>query len=255
MKKTYLICALLSVLVWGSACRSPYHLQHIERTRILIDKTYDAQPDMAAKAWIQPYQAQVDSMMNPVVGRVGCYLEADRPESPLSNLLTDILIWAGKDYQEKPDFAVYNIGGMRAALAEGDVTIGDVLEVAPFDNKICFVNLTGTKVKELFSQIAMQRGEGVSHGVELEITKDGQLKSARLNGKEIDDAATYRIATIDYVAQGNDKMTAFKSSTDINQPEGEENNVRFVIMDYLREMAKQGITVTAKKEGRIIVKE
>ena len=144
---------------------------------------------------------------------------------------------------------------MRAALAEGDVTIGDVLEVAPFDNKICFVNLTGTKVKELFSQIAMQRGEGVSHGVELEITKDGQLKSARLNGKEIDDAATYRIATIDYVAQGNDKMTAFKSSTDINQPEGEENNVRFVIMNYLREMAKQGITVTAKKEGRIIVKE
>lgn len=50
-------------------------------------------------------------------------------------------------------------------------------------------------------------------------------------------------------------MTAFKSSTDINQPEGEENNVRFVIMNYLREMAKQGITVTAKKEGRIIVKE
>ena len=239
----------------ASSCHSPYHLQHLERTRILIDKTYDAHPDAAAIAWLQPYQAKVDSMMNPIVGHVGCYLAADRPESPLSNLLTDILVWAARDYKETPDFAVYNIGGMRAALAEGDVTIGDVLEVAPFDNKICFVSLTGAKVKELFSQMAMQGGEGVSHEVQLEITKDGKLKSAKVKGKNIDDAATYRIATIDYVAQGNDKMTAFKSATDINQPEAEENNVRYIIMNYLREMAKQNIIVTAKKEGRIVVTE
>ena len=191
--------------------------------------------------------------MNPIVGHVGCYLAADRPESPLSNLLTDILVWAAKDYKETPDFAVYNIGGMRAALAEGDVTIGDVLEVAPFDNKICFVSLTGAKVKELFSQMAMQGGEGVSHEVQLEITKDGKLKSAKVKGKNIDDAATYRIATIDYVAQGNDKMTAFKSATDINQPEAEENNVRYIIMNYLREMAKQNIIVTAKTYILIIL--
>ena len=81
------------------------------------------------------------------------------------------------------------------------------------------------------------------------------MKSAKVKGKNIDDAATYRIATIDYVAQGNDKMTAFKSATDINQPEAEENNVRYIIMNYLREMAKQNIIVTAKKEGRIVVTE
>ena len=253
MKKKYFFWGI--ILMLASSCHSPYHLQHLERTRILIDKTYDAHPDAAAIAWLQPYQAKVDSMMNPIVGHVGCYLAADRPESPLSNLLTDILVWAAKDYKETPDFAVYNIGGMRAALAEGDVTIGDVLEVAPFDNKICFVSLTGAKVKELFSQMAMQGGEGVSHEVQLEITKDGKLKSAKVKGKNIDDAATYRIATIDYVAQGNDKMTAFKSATDINQPEAEENNVRYIIMNYLREMAKQNIIVTAKKEGRIVVTE
>ena len=255
MKKVYIVSALMSVLVWGNACRTPYHLQHIERTRILIDNTYDTPTDAATTAWFQPYKAHVDSMMNPVVGRVGCYLYADRPESSLSNLLTDILMWAANDYQEKPDFAVYNIGGMRAALAEGEVTIGDVLEVAPFENKICFVTLTGVKVKELFAQIAEQSGEGVSHGVQLAITKDGKLKSALLHGKEIDENASYRIATIDYVAQGNDRMTAFKSATDINQPTAEENNVRYVIMNYLREMSKQGIIVTAQKEGRITITE
>ena len=178
-------------------------------------------------------------------------MAADRPESNLSNLLTDILVWAGKDYGERPDFAVYNIGGMRSAFAKGEVTYGDVLDVAPFENKICFVTLTGAKVKELFAQIAAAGGEGVSHGVELVITKDGRLKSARLDGREIDPEARYRIATLDFVAQGNDNMTAFKSATDVNSPAGKDNNVRFIIMKYMQEKMKQGMSVSSKTEGRI----
>ena len=79
----------------------------------------------------------------------------------------------------------------------------------------------------------------------------GRLKSARLNGKEIDPAGEYRIATLDFVAQGNDNMTAFKSSTDINSPTSKDNNVRFIIMKYMQEMMKQGKSVDAKIEGRI----
>ena len=108
---------------------------------------------------------------------------------------------------------------------------------------------------ELFRQVASTGGEALSHGVELVITADGQLKSARLNGKEIDPQAQYRIATIDYVAQGNDKMLAFKKKTDANLPQEVSNNVRFVIMEFLREQMKQGIVVDREVEGRITVIE
>ena len=146
------------------------------------------------------------------------------------------------------------MGGIRAALSKGKVTYGDVLDVAPFENKICFLTLSGEKVLELFSQIAMRGGEGVSKGVQLVITKDGQLLSARVNGKEIDPQASYRITTIDYLAQGNDGMPAFKSGTDLNSPKDDKNNARYVITDYFREMMKAGKAVDAKVEGRIIIR-
>ncbi len=236
-----------------SSCSTGYEVTGFERSRILIDSTYDTAADKAVAGFMKPYKRQVDSIMSPVVGISAEYMAADRPESNLSNLLTDILVWAGKDYGERPDFAVYNIGGIRSAFAKGKVTYGDVLDVAPFENKICFVTLTGAKVKELFAQIAAAGGEGVSHGVELVITKDGRLKSARLDGREIDPEARYRIATLDFVAQGNDNMTAFKSATDVNSPAGKDNNVRFIIMKYMQEKMKQGMSVSSKTERRIKV--
>ena len=83
----------------------------------------------------------------------------------------------------------------------------------------------------------------------LRITADGQLAEASLHGKPIDPTAKYRIATLDYLAQGNDKLVAFKAKTDVVSPQDEHNNVRYIIMDYFREHQNVG----AAKEGRIIV--
>ena len=253
MKKYLIILAATSAMVM-TACTTHYKLTDVSRTRILVDKTYDANPDAKAMAFLAPYKQKVDSIMGPVVGEVAHNMAASRPESDLSNLLPDIFVYMAKNYGEKPDFAVYNMGGIRSAFAKGKVTYGDVLDVAPFENKICFLTLTGEKVKELFAQIAKRGGEGVSKGVELVITKDGQLVSARLNGKEIDPSAKYRVTTIDYLAQGNDGLVAFKSATDLKSPQEDSNNARYVIRDYFQEMMKQGIVVDAKVEGRIVIK-
>ena len=204
----------------------------VERTRILIDSSYDASPDRAATAFMAPYKAHVDS---------------------LTNLLSDILVWGGQAFNEHPDFAVYNVGGIRASLSKGAVTIGDVLDMAPFENKICFLTLSGSKVLELFRQITAQGGQGVSHSVRLVMDKDGNLLSATINGEPVDKARDYRIATLDYVAQGNDKMDAFKAKTNVVSPQSEENNIRYIIMNYFRYFMKQGKTVDSKVEGRIKV--
>jgi 2',3'-cyclic-nucleotide 2'-phosphodiesterase (5'-nucleotidase family) len=146
------------------------------------------------------------------------------------------------------------MGGVRADLPKGNVTYGDVLDVAPFENKIAFATMRGDVVLELFRQMAAVGGEGVSHEVRLVITKDGQLVSATLSGKPVDPQKDYRVATIDYLLGGNDKMEAFKKCRDINAPKDNNNNARFVIMDYFREMAKDGKEVDSQIEGRVIVK-
>ena len=248
-----MVLASMALLTTSSAFAQKYKVAKVERTRILIDKRWDAQPDAEAAAFLAPYKSKVDSIMGPVVGTTAHDMTRHRPESELSNLLCDILVWGGKAFNEQPVFAVYNMGGIRSNLPKGKITVGDVNDMAPFENKICFLTLTGEKVTELFQQIAHRGGEGLSQAVRLVITKDGKLASASIHGEPIDLAKTYRIATLDYLAEGNDQLVAFKSGTDVLSPKRKENNVRYIIMDYFREMQKQGKSVESKIEGRCVV--
>lgn len=250
-RKYYIAIPVIAAALAG--CTPSTRIANIERSRILIDSRYDNNTDTELTKFLAPYKQKVDSMMSPVAGRAAQHLQAGRPESKLSNLLADILIWGGKAFNERPDFAVYNIGGIRASLAKGDITYGNVLDVAPFENKICFVTMSGKDVMELFKQIATVGGEGISHGVNLKITEKGTLNNATLNGKPINPDASYRIATIDYLAQGNDNMEAFKKATNANMPEGETNNVREIIINYMKEMTAKGMEINSEIEGRIVI--
>lgn len=247
------LASTVMLLMASPAFAQKYKVAKVERTRILVDQKWDAQPDAEAARFIAPYKSKVDSIMGPVVGHIAHGMTRHRPESELSNLLCDILIWGGKQFEEQPVFAVYNMGGIRSNLAKGKVTIGDVNDMAPFENKICFLTLKGDKVLELFQQIAHRGGEGLSHAVRMVITRDGKLKSVTLNGEPIDPEKSYRVATLDYLAEGNDQLVAFKSGTDVFAPKQKENNVRYIIMNYFREMKAQGKVVESKIEGRCSV--
>lgn len=243
----------MTVTVMLTACKHHYEVAGIQRSRILIDARYDANPDQRAAEFLKPYRHKVDSVMGPIVGRSAKYMTAQRPEGTLSNLLADILVWAAKEYGEQPAFGLYNMGGVRADLPKGNVTYGDVLDVAPFENKIAFITLKGDVLLDLFRQIASTGGEGLSHSVRMVITQDLGLKSVTINGQPIDPQKDYRIATIDYLLGGTDKMEAFKRGTDINSPKDASNNTRFIIMNYFREMTKQGREVDSNIEGRVNV--
>ena len=255
MNKALRFLTGVALLTSLGACSSHYMLSNVSRTRIVVDSRYDNRPDAEAAQFLIPYTQKVDSAMGPTIAMVAHDMAATRPESDLSNLLSDILVWGAKDYGEKPDLGVYNMGGIRAALTKGKVTYGDVLAIAPFENKICFLTLTGEKLLKLFQQMAVRGGEGVSHGAELVISSDGKLLSARLHGKEIDLKAEYRVTTIDYLAQGNDGMTAFKECTNLVAPQEESNNSRYIIMNYFKDKTAKGETISAKVEGRIVVNE
>ena len=84
-------------------------------------------------------------------------------------------------------------------------------------------------------------------------TKDGKLKSVTRNGDPVDPEKNSRGATLDYHAEGNDQLVAFKSGTDVFAPKQKENNVRYIIMNYFREMQAQGKMVESKIEGRCVV--
>ncbi len=111
---------------------------------------------------------------------------------------------------------------------------------------------------ELFREMAEAGGEGVSHSVRMVIhwdkkTSKYRLVSVNVNGEPVDPQRDYRIVTIDYLLGGTDKMMSFKKGSNINSPQDASNNSRFVIMNYFREMNRQGKIVDAEIEGRIVI--
>lgn len=216
------------------------------------DSVYDKDPDAGAVALLKTYQLRKDSIMSPVIGHSAANLVSYRPESPLSNLLADVIKQStAKLTGEKVDVAVMNMGGIRSALSEGEITYGDVFEITPFENALCLLTMDGATLLRLFEQIAALHGEGLS-GARLVISKDGKLLEATVAGKAIDPQAVYRIATIDYLAEGNDKMTAFRDAKSKTFPA--DGLLRDALLNYVKECEQKGVFVQAKVEGRIVVK-
>ena len=204
-------------------------------------------------------KAVVDSVKAPVLGTVAATLVAERPESSLMNFAADALLCRARMYTgENIDIAITNKGGLRSELNEGVVTYGDIYNVFPFDNSIVTLTLDGGQLLRLFGEIASVGGEAVS-GARMTIVCDsGALRCGALvvRGCSIpgddDDwrRSEYRIVTNNYLAQGNDGLSALALGSDKKEY---GVTLRELIVDYVSELNGRGLPVTAVKDGRITV--
>lgn len=237
-----------------SSCNSGYSVTSIEGGRIEVTAAFDSNPDSAAMAVLAPYQRTVDSIMSPVIGQSARFMDRFRPESELSNLVADILRTSASYYiGRNADVAVTNMGGLRTSLPEGNITFGNIYEITPFENTLCIVTMDGVLLRQLFENIAGVHGEGLS-GARLEISEDGKLLSATVGGKEIEDNKEYKVATLDYLAEGNDHMDAFAKVSQEDKMVPENATVRQLFLNYVNEQSKAGKKIDSKIEGRITIK-
>lgn len=248
--------ALVGVLLFTS-CRSSHEAQsnfklsQIEGTRISIDSTWDVNPDKKAVAILEPYKKKIDQMMYEVIGFSEMKMEKGQPESLLSNLVAEVLRVSANEVLKHPaDIGIMNIGGLRSILPQGNIIVDAVYEILPFENSLCVLTMKGTEIKKLMEVIASLHGEGLS-GARLEITSDGKLLAATVQGQKIDDDRSYTVATIDYLADGNDGLTPLQNSTSRVCPEGK--TLRGLFLDYVRKQTADGKKITSKLDGRITV--
>ena len=208
-----------------------------------LDKKLD--PDFSAI--VDEYTASVSYKMEEVIGNCPQTIRKSAPESPLYNLTGDALIWMAKEYMDiDADVSLYNSGGLRSEISAGDLTIGDVYAVYPFDNVLSIVTLKGSDLKTMFNYVASSGGLPVSSSVKLVISNK-KVKSVTVNGKSIDNNKTYTVATIDYLVEL--KRYGFENATSrSDSPEV----IRDYFVEYFRHLAEQNNgKITAKTDGRV----
>lgn len=239
---------LLLLLPFVGLQAQDYKVRSFCWERIEITSDLDATPSAEAANIVAPYKASVDSMMAPPLGLSRVAMSPKRPESLLSNWAADVMIEGGTATGLEPaDMGLVNIGGLRNNMPEGIVRRGDIMLISPFENYVVVLEMKGKDLLELMRNIAAVKGEGVSSSVRMEISPDGDLLSCTIGGKEIDPNRIYTVATIDYLAEGNDKMYALKKAV-------KRHVIGILARDIMMEYVIKHRVIDSKIEGRIIIK-
>ncbi len=222
----------------------------IDYTLLPVDKRYDDRIDSAFTAKLDVYRHPVDSIMSVVLGTAATNMEATKPESLLTNWVSDAFVEIARQRSgARVDFSIINTGGVRTNIDAGDVTRGNLFSAFPFDNRLSIVTLRGSDVKALFDIISSRGGEGVSREVRL-VIKDGKTHSLTIAGKPVDDNRLYKIATLDYLANGNDNLVTFKQSV---ARRDYPDMIRGILEQYVLQLTAQGKSIEAVNDGRVVI--
>ncbi|WP_170971142.1 5'-nucleotidase C-terminal domain-containing protein [Ilyomonas limi] len=182
-----------------------------------------------------------------VIGFAIAPLYKKQPESPLGNLMADCMkLYAEKLYNKNVDAAFVNFSGMRAYIPKGDITIGTIFKVMPYDNKIVLLSIQGNIFRQFLDHQASLGGWPCS-GISMTI-KDKQAIDIQINNQPLEDTKTYTVAVADYIANGGNQCTMFKGLLQLNK----NHLFRTALIDYIASFTKAGKPVTATIENRIV---
>ena len=162
MKTTYKhTCCILAAALWLlSACTASRPEFDITSRLIPVDAHWNQTPEPQMEAIVSKYKTSVDSVMRIVIGTSSQYMEPKRPGSLLTNLSADIIKSEAPSVFGQPvDLAITNIGGIRNPLMQGEITLGEIYSIFPFDNTLCLIKLKGSDLRDLFDIIASRGGE------------------------------------------------------------------------------------------------
>lgn len=247
--------AISALFLWGffaASCNTSYQPQSVKYVDYRV--TTGNKKDSALMALLQPYSDSVNASMNAVVVVSENELEKKQPEGTLGNVMADaMLVKSRQAYKINVDAAFVNYGGIRlGSLAAGDITRGKIFELAPFDNIIVLLKVNGKTLQEFLNYIS-SRGGWPAAGVRWQIKSlaagqpGKQAVNVLVNGNAIDVNAMYTIAMVDYVANGGDDCTMFKSTPQINNG----YLYRDALTEYLADIHTQGKKLVTKIENRV----
>lgn len=208
----------------------------------------EARKDSSLTAMLQPYAASLNASMNKVIGFSNTNLTAKQPESGLGNFMADCMcMMAEKKFGKKVDAGFMNQGGIRSYIPKGNITVGKIFELMPFDNLVVLQEVKGNVLQQFLDHTAADGGWPVSSGLSMGI-KNKKAVNVFIAGKPLDENATYIIANSDYVAGGGSDCDMLKKIPQQNKG----YLLRDALIEFVTEMTKQGKPLDYSIEKRVV---
>lgn len=156
-------------------------------------------------------------------------------ECPIGNMITDAML-AFVD----ADIAFHNSGAIRRNISSGTFSLANLYDVLPFDNSMVSMDISGEELKNIIYQSAtLERGvlqlSGAQYTFKWNNTNDVELHEILIKGEPLDENATYRVVTNDFLAGGGDLYLGFLKATE----EKIEMSQRDAVMKYIQKKSAE----------------
>lgn len=241
---------LLALTTFCSQLLAADKITILERKLLAVKTSNQSKAGEEMQNMISPYKQMLNNKLNVVIGFTTSELKGYAPESPLSNFCADALLHYAQTHNKQPvDMALLNFGGLRKALPQGPINYMHVYELMPFENKAVIITLTGKELYSIVNNIALKNGAPIA-GLRLKIKNDSQIE-ASIQGQAIDPNKTYRIATSDYLAEGNDGFISLTKPNIMSL----DIKIRELLIEEIQATSSHGKTIEANLDQRIYVEK
>ncbi|MEM7631318.1 MAG: 5'-nucleotidase C-terminal domain-containing protein [Pseudomonadota bacterium] len=224
---------------------------------MLLDASVE--PDAAFIARIAEMGAPIEEMKTRVVAEAAEAIEGGRDvcramECPMGSLIADAMLDRVAD--QGIEIAIQNGGGIRASIDAGEITMGEVLTVLPFQNTLSTFQVTGSAIVAALEngvgQIEDGAGRfpqvaGMSYAFDASKPAGERVSDVMVGGAPIEMDKVYGVVSNNYVRNGGDGYAMF---VDAENAYDFGPDLADVTAEYL---AEQG-PFTPYTDGRITAK-
>lgn len=222
-------------------CRYDYNM-------VRMDSTFDRDADPKLASYVLKQKHKLDLEMEVVIGSCEESMSSFAPASPLSNFLTDVLLNRGPqriDPTRSCDISMLNFGGIRSQMSAGNVSVGDIFAISPFDNYLVLVEMKGSELLKCLKRFTEKFNAAYS-GAQITYS-NGRATQIKVNGQPIDEQRIYRLITLNFIVEGGDNLLsdiAFEKVT------YSEVTFRDFLIDEIRMMTKEGKNIRGHMDDR-----
>ena len=223
--------------------------------------TRNVVPDAEIAAVVEQYENRLSKQLDVPIATTAVELDSRNPtvrtqEAAIGDLFADAM-----RATTGANIAITNGGGIRGGKIYSPgttITRRDMMAELPFRNTIALLDISGRAIRlgleNGFSILPRAAGRfpqvsGLNIVVDPSRPVGQRLVSVMADGKPLDDAKIYKLATNDFMARGGDGYEAFNNVTEIISP----HDGPLMINEVIKYLEKIG-TVRTVVDGRITIK-
>jgi 5'-nucleotidase/UDP-sugar diphosphatase len=150
-----------------------------EGERVLINNEIKA--DVTVREMLRPYQEEGQEKLSEVIATTADLLDGERANVRFKQTNLGHLLATAQTTKVGADIGVMNSGGVRASIADGNISYKDVLTVQPFGNTITKSTMTGAEISEYLGVVASMQ---IDSGAYAQLT--GVTMSVDCTAKTVD---------------------------------------------------------------------